>query len=67
MGTTFVNRYIGEAGRRLGDRFSKHLRSVVKKADQSFAKHFCSPGHTTEGMHDGVTAQQQQEVDLLDS
>ena len=37
-------------GRRLGDRFCEHLRSVSKKADLPVAKHFSSPGHTTEDM-----------------
>ena len=42
--------YIGETGRRLGNRFSEHLRSVEKKANLPVAKHFSSPGRTTEGM-----------------
>ena len=37
-------------GRRLGDRFLKHLRSVKKKVDLSVAKHFSSLGHTTDDM-----------------
>ena len=40
--------YVGETGRRLGDRFCEHLRSVSKKADLPVAKHFSSPGHTTD-------------------
>ena len=42
--------YVGETGRRLGDRFCEHLRSVSKKADLPVAKHFSSPGHTTDDM-----------------
>ena len=42
--------YVGETGRRLGDRFCEHLRSVSKKADLPIAKHFSSPGHTTDDM-----------------
>ena len=42
--------YIGETGRRLGDRFCEHLRSVKKKADLPVAKHFSSPRHTTDDM-----------------
>ena len=34
----------------LGDRFCEHLRSVSKKADLPVAKHFSSPGHTTDDM-----------------
>ncbi|XP_078354461.1 uncharacterized protein LOC144639077 [Oculina patagonica] len=41
---------IGETGRRLGDRFCEHLRSVERKADLPVAKHFSSPGHTTYDM-----------------
>ena len=48
--------YIGETGRRLGDRFCEHLRSVKKKTDLPVAKHFCSPGHTTEDMVSVVRA-----------
>ena len=42
--------YIGETGPRLGDRYSGHLRSVTKQADLPVAKHFSSPGHTTDDM-----------------
>ena len=44
--------YIGETmtGRKLGDRFCEHLRSVKKKADLPVAKHFSSPRHTTDYM-----------------
>ena len=42
--------YVGETGRRLGDRFCELLRSVSKKADLPVAKHFSSPGHTTDDM-----------------
>ena len=34
----------------LGDRFCEHLRSVSKTADLPVAKHFSSPGHTTDDM-----------------
>ena len=40
--------YVGETGRRLGDGFWEHLRSVSKQADLPVAKHFSSPGHTTD-------------------
>ena len=40
--------YVGETGRRLGDRFCEHLRSVSKKAGLPVAKKFSSPGHTTD-------------------
>ena len=43
--------YIGETGRRLGDRFCEHLRSVKSRADLSVARHVSSPGHTTDDMH----------------
>ena len=43
-------RNVGETGRRLGDRFCEHLRSVSKKADLPVAEHFSSPGHTTDDM-----------------
>ena len=39
--------YIGQTGRRLGDRLCEHLRSVERKADLPVAKHLPSPGHTT--------------------
>ena len=42
--------YIGETGRRLGDRFCEHLRSVKKKADLPVPKHFSSPGQRTDDM-----------------
>ena len=42
--------YIGETGRRLGDRFCEHLRSVRRQEDLPVANHFCSPGHTAEDM-----------------
>ena len=42
--------YVGETGRRLGDRFCEHLRSVSKKADLPVVIHFSSPGHTTDDM-----------------
>ena len=42
--------YIGKTGRRLEDTFCEHLRSVKRKADLPVAKHFSSPGHTTDDM-----------------
>ena len=37
--------YIGETGRRLGDRFREHLWSVRGNTDLPAAKHFSSAGH----------------------
>ena len=43
--------YIGETGRRLGDRFLEHLRSTrTTNTDLSVARHFTPPGHSTEDM-----------------
>ena len=43
--------YIGETGRRLGDRFREHLRSARRPdSDDPVGRHFASPGHTTEDM-----------------
>ena len=38
--------YIGETGRRLGDRFREHIRSVGANTDLPVGKHFSSPGHS---------------------
>ena len=45
--------YIGETGRRLGDRFREHLRSVEKDdkdASKPVARHFNLPNHSKEHM-----------------
>ena len=43
--------YIGETGRRLGDRFREHLRSTrLPDSDLPVGRHFASPGHTTQDM-----------------
>ena len=43
--------YIGETGRRLGDRFREHLRSTrTTNTDLPVALHFTSHGHSTEDM-----------------
>ena len=42
--------YIGERGRRLGDRFREHRRSVRGNMDLPVAKHFSSAGHDTADM-----------------
>ena len=42
--------YIGETGRRLGDRFREHLRSVRGNMDLPVAKHFSSAGHDAADM-----------------
>ena len=57
--------YIGEAGRRLGDRFREHLRDVEKDDKDAFkpvARHFNLPNHSREHMsicglslHQGTT------------
>ena len=57
--------YIGETGRRLGDRFRKHLRDVEKDdkdASEPAARHFNLPNHSKEHMsicglslHQGTT------------
>ena len=42
--------YIGETGRRLGDRFREHLRDVEKdnkNASKPVARHFNLPNHST--------------------
>ena len=43
--------YIGETGRRLGDRFPKHLRDVErndKDASEPVARHFNLPNHSSQ-------------------
>ena len=57
--------YIGETGRRLGDRFREHLRDVEKDdkdASKPVARHFNLPNHSKETMsicglflHQGTT------------
>ena len=45
--------YIGETGRRLGDRFRRHLHDVEKDdkvASKPVARHFNLPGHSKEHM-----------------
>ena len=43
--------YIGETGRRLGDRFAEHRRDVIAKRRSSpVAQHFGSTGHSLEDM-----------------
>ena len=63
--TLCKNVYIGETGRRLGDRFREHLRDVEKDdkdASKPFARHFNLPNHSKEHMsicglslHQGTT------------
>ena len=46
-------RYIGETGRRLGDRFREHLRDVEKddkNASKPVARHFNLPNHSMQHM-----------------
>ena len=57
--------YIGETGRRIGDRFREHLRDVEcndKDASKPVARHFYLPNHSTQNiakcglsMHQGNT------------
>ena len=54
--------YIGETGRRLGDRFREHLRDVEKDASKPVARHFNLPNHSKAHMsicglslHQGTT------------
>ena len=51
---TYCNKlYIGETGRRLGDRFREHLRDVErndKDASKPVARHFNLPYHSTQHM-----------------
>ena len=51
---TYCNKlYIGETGRRLGDRFREHLRDVErndKDASKPVARHFNLPNHSKQHM-----------------
>ena len=50
---TFNQLYIGETGRRLGDRFREHLRDVEKNdkdASKPVARHFNLPNHSKKHM-----------------
>ena len=48
---TCNNVYIGETGRRLGDRFREHLRSTRQtNNDLPLGRHFASPGHASTDM-----------------
>ena len=43
--------YIGETGRRLGDRFREHLRSTrLNDTDLPVGRHFASSGHSVKDM-----------------
>ena len=63
--TLCIKLYIGETGRRLGDRFREHLRDVEKNdkdASKPVARHFNLPNHFKEHMsicglslHQGTT------------
>ena len=49
----FKTLYIGETGRRLGDRFREHLRDVEKddqNASKPVARHFNLPNHSNQHM-----------------
>ena len=51
--TLCKNLYIGETGRRLGDRFREHLRDVEKddkNASKPVARHFNLPNHSQQRM-----------------
>ena len=52
---TYCNKlYIGETGRRLGDRFREHLRDVErneKDASKPLARHFNLPNHSKQSDH----------------
>ena len=51
MPSNAIPEYIGETGRRLGDRFREHLRSTrLTDTDFPVGRHFASPGHTAEDM-----------------
>ena len=53
----FSTLYVGETGRRLGDRFREHIRSVGANTDPSVdkhGKHFSSPGHGVNNMQVSV-------------
>ena len=64
---TYCNKlYIGETGRRLGDRFREHLRDVErndKDASKPVARHFNLPNHSKQHMAVcGVSLKQKQEI-----
>ena len=42
--------YIGETGKRLGDRFREHIRSVSVNTDLPIGEHFASLGHSMNNM-----------------
>ena len=43
--------YVGETGRKLGDRFREHRRNVInKKTDHEVANHFCQGDHSVDDM-----------------
>ena len=51
--TLYKKLYIGETGRRLGDRFRQHLRDVEKddqNASKPVARHFNLPNHSNQHM-----------------
>ena len=51
--TLFKNLYIGETGRRLGDRFREHLRDVEKddkNVSKPVARHLNLPNHSKQHM-----------------
>ena len=48
--TLFKKIYIGETGRRPGDRFREHLREVDKDAPKPVARHFNLPNHSSQHM-----------------
>ena len=51
--TLYKKLYIGETGRRLGDRFREHLRDVEKddkNASKPVARHFNLPNHSKQQM-----------------
>ena len=53
----FNKLYIGETGRRLGDRFREHLRDVErndKDASKPVARHFNLPYHSKQHMKKNV-------------
>ena len=51
QGRTCNKVYIGETGRRLGDRFREHLRSTRQtNTDLPVGRHFASPGHASTDM-----------------
>ena len=67
--------YIGETGRRLGDRFREHLRDVEKddkNASKPVARHFNLPNHSKQHMvvcglslHQGSTESRKKEQKFI--